>query len=185
MTPQHAEYVEKALKTAAALGNPIYDLTHAALGLCDEAEELTQAIPGSMNMLEELGDLLWFAALAGNVIFNEAELDVWPDNGAAVETRTPEYWITEIIGAACAIAGLIKKPFAYGGSKPVPYKKIASRVTDIIIAVQATATAHGWDMRYVQEANIAKLGARYKGGGFNSDNALNRNTDAEMAAITK
>lgn len=181
MNAQHANYIEQALKTAAALGNPVYDLTHAVLGLCDESEELFNAMPGTMNELEEMGDLLWFCALAGNVIFNEAHIDVWPNGD-----ELPEYAdrIT-IMTAACAAAGLVKKPFAYGDSKPVPYEKVAKLVRSIIFGVQYIANARGLWLDYVQEANIAKLTARYKGGGFNPDNALNRNTDAEMAAITK
>lgn len=179
MTGEHSNYVAAALKTAAQLGNPIFDLVHATLGLCDEASELMNANLGSDNEKEELGDMLWFCALAGNVIFNESHIDVWPSGDyqrGACSRRT-------VMELACDAAGLIKKPFAYGGNRPVPYAEIAEKVHSIILCIEFMAQSSGWTLAEIQQANIAKLQARYKGGTFNSENALNRNTDAEISAL--
>lgn len=179
MTGKHSDYVSAALKTAAQLGNPIFDLVHATLGLCDEAAELAQAYLGSDNEKEELGDMLWFCALAGNVVLNEASIDVWP-SGESNRTPCSRRIVMEL---ACDAAGLIKKPFAYGGNRPVPYSEIAEKVKSIILCIEYLATESGWTLAEIQQANIAKLQARYKGGSFNSGNALNRDTDAELSAL--
>lgn len=66
----------QAMRTAKDMG-PEADLLHAALGLCSEAGEFADAIKGSFaydkeldyeNLVEELGDLLWFVSLACNAL---------------------------------------------------------------------------------------------------------------------
>lgn len=173
-------YVASALKTAADLGSPILNLTHAALGLCDEAEELNNSQPGSPNEMEELGDLLWFAALAGRVASDAigADVWVWRDREAFVSPRQA------ITTCACIVAGLVKKPFAYGvDAKPVPWPEIVENLRTIIRAAEDVAIRRGWTLEQVQAANIAKLASRYKGGGFSASNAANRDASAEMEAI--
>lgn len=180
------EYVGKALKTAVDLGSPVANLTHAILGLCDESMELFDAAPASANELEELGDLLWFCALAGSVIKAESQIDVWEQaalNPLKTESHTSTFDL--IVEQSCTAAGLIKKPFAYGQSKPIPYKEIAAVVSTIISAVERIAIARNWSLEIIQNANIAKLNKRYKGGGFDSTNAFERDTAAEIAAITQ
>lgn len=174
------EYVSAAMKTAADLGSPILNLTHAALGLVDEAEELANSQPGSPNEMEELGDALWFAALAGKVAADAIGADVWSgrDHGAFVSPRAA------ITGCACQVAGLVKKPFAYGvEAKPIPWPEIVERVREIISAIEDVARRRGWTLEQVQAANIGKLSRRYKGAEFNAKHAANRDTSAELEAI--
>lgn len=65
-------YQLQAMRTAASLESVEEDLLHAALGICDEAGEIAKAFKGSLaykkelnveNLVEELGDILWFVAL--------------------------------------------------------------------------------------------------------------------------
>lgn len=180
------EYVGEALKTAVDLGSPVANLTHAILGLCDESMELFDAAPASANELEELGDLLWFCALAGSIIQAESQIDVWEQ--AALNPMNAENHLSTfelITEQSCTAAGLIKKPFAYGESKPIPYKEIAAVISTIISAVERIASARDWSLEIAQNANIAKLQKRYKGGGFDSTNAFERDIAAEIAAITQ
>lgn len=66
------DYQRAAMRTAKDLGTR-GDLTHAALGLCGEAGEFADAVKKYTvydksldvpNCLEEIGDILWFCALA-------------------------------------------------------------------------------------------------------------------------
>ena len=68
----HAE----AMYTAKCMGKE-KDLIHAAMGLCSESGEFMDAIKANFaynkpldteNLIEELGDILWFTALACNAL---------------------------------------------------------------------------------------------------------------------
>jgi NTP pyrophosphatase (non-canonical NTP hydrolase) len=73
------KYQQLAMRTAKT-GDQIYDLRHAALGLASEVGEFTTTIKRvaiydvdltqSMldNLVEELGDILWYVSLAANAI---------------------------------------------------------------------------------------------------------------------
>lgn len=67
-----AVFQEQAMRTAKEI-SPEGDLMHACLGICSEAGEFADALKKSYaydkefdteNALEELGDILWFVALA-------------------------------------------------------------------------------------------------------------------------
>lgn len=178
-------YVQEAVKTAAPMPSNLFHLVHAALGLCDEADELSKATPESTHELEELGDLLWFCALASKVLQDEAGL-------CPFETSSMEPVINHSVSmkniteAALEIAGLIKKPFAYGGQRPVPYQEIADRVSLIIGTIEAVACLRGLSLMQLQKSNLAKLqGAqgRYKNAEFDAADEVARNYDAEQGAI--
>lgn len=66
------DYQKQALRTAKRVDMQ-FDLNHAALGLCGEAGEFADAIKKAnvygkqldrLNAIEELGDILWYVALA-------------------------------------------------------------------------------------------------------------------------
>ena len=70
------EYQASALRTAKSFGDLPTDLTHAALGIATEGGEFTTIVKRAViygkpltgedidHMAEELGDLLWYVALA-------------------------------------------------------------------------------------------------------------------------
>lgn len=69
-------YQEAAMTTKKELGFQM-NLFHAALGLSDEAGEFASAIKAALvygkpldkvNLVEELGDLLWFVSLAADTL---------------------------------------------------------------------------------------------------------------------
>lgn len=171
-------YKEVALKTAAPLDGVIANLTHAALGLCDEAYELSIAQPGSVNEQEELGDCLWFAVLASHFIEKEIKVDPWRERPSqrVVSPRT------NIMMKAMQIAGLIKKPFAYGDKKPIPWHEIADCVGVIISAIEDAANNNGATIGDIMRSNLAKLSFRFDGS-FSSDRAINRDTQTENAVL--
>jgi NTP pyrophosphatase (non-canonical NTP hydrolase) len=71
-TMNFEEYQKNAIRTAKA-GDFVFNLLHAAMGLAGEAGEFVDCVKkyaiygqtlDSKNAIEELGDLLWFVALA-------------------------------------------------------------------------------------------------------------------------
>ena len=74
MTPIDFDiYQRQANRTAKKSGDRNYNLTHAALGLAGEAGEFVDAVKKAAiygkpldvdNLREEMGDLLWYVALA-------------------------------------------------------------------------------------------------------------------------
>ena len=75
-----------------------FDLTHAALGLTSEAGEFADAVKKAIvygkpldkeNLLEELGDLLWFTSFACDVL-NVDMADVMLQNLEKLRKRYPE-----------------------------------------------------------------------------------------------
>lgn len=75
-----------------------FDLLHAALGLTSEAGEFADAVKKNVvygkpldkeNLIEELGDLLWFTSLACDVL-NVDMADVMRSNLEKLQKRYPE-----------------------------------------------------------------------------------------------
>ena len=99
------DYQDNALKTAKA-GDFKFNLTHAAMGLSGEAGEFTDCIKkyvvygqslDKSNAIEEIGDILWFAALACDTLGVDMEL-VAQRNIAKLKTRYPEKYSDEHAG---------------------------------------------------------------------------------------
>lgn len=68
-------YVQDAIRTAKRSDDLKFNLVHAALGLSGEAGEFTDAVKKAViynrdvdrtNLIEELGDALWYIALAAH-----------------------------------------------------------------------------------------------------------------------
>lgn len=146
------------------------DLVHAILGVGDEARELLDAKTPD-NVIEECGDLLWFCALADNAL----ALDLFDNHQRdPVEGVTPY----DIAAAALKLAGLIKKPYAYG--KPLPQAAIVVELLRIVSAVEAIAERLNITLSEVMELNLLKLKMRFPGR-FNCDAAISRNVAHEQA----
>lgn len=91
------EYQDNAVKTAKA-GDFKFNLVHAAMGLAGEAGEFTDCIKkyaiygqslDSRNAAEELGDVLWFVALACDTLGINMEF-IADQNIAKLQKRYPE-----------------------------------------------------------------------------------------------
>jgi len=99
------KYQQLAMRTAKT-GDQIYDLRHAALGLASETGEFTTTVKRMAiydapltpemvdNLLEELGDILWYVSLAANAL--EIRLSsVATANISKLATRYPERYTNE------------------------------------------------------------------------------------------
>lgn len=174
------DYMSLALRSAKDLGASNEDFAHAALGLVDEAYELKLAT-SEENALEELGDLVWFIALAGraldcNPFYLEAGLHSGSRDSGTLGT------MVEFLGEHAAyIAGPAKKWLVSGKR---PDDTIAHRLARMVYLVRAVAEMYGWTLEHVQEANIRKLAARYPEG-FTDWHANHRDVDEEMKALRR
>ncbi|MGP9633756.1 hypothetical protein ACT3R7_11885 [Halomonas sp. AOP43-A1-21] len=167
------EYTPLAMTTASPSAGDhgvSSDLVHAVLGLCDEAKELVEA-KTTENVIEELGDLLWFVALVDSTlalsIFERYKL-------GRVEGATPY----DIVSSALALCGLLKKPYAYG--KGLPTDEMAHHLFVIINAVETMALRLSMTLAEVMELNLLKLKMRFPER-FNCAAAIGRNVAHERA----
>ena len=98
-----AGYQQRAMLTAKRRDFS-FDLMHSALGLSSEAGEFTDAVKKTLvygkaldkeNLLEELGDLCWFIALACEVL-NVEMTDIMEQNIEKLKKRYPEKYSDEL-----------------------------------------------------------------------------------------
>jgi NTP pyrophosphatase (non-canonical NTP hydrolase) len=96
-------YQHRAMRTAKPM-EPDDDLMHAALGLAGEAGEFADAVKKHLvygrpldkeNALEEVGDILWFCALACNVLGVDME-KVAMANIEKLKLRYPEKYADDL-----------------------------------------------------------------------------------------
>jgi len=184
-------YQSIALETASpnAGTNPDVspDLVHAVLGLCDESLELINA-SGFKNKVEELGDLLWFCALANQSINPDGDFSniTTHVNNDSIHNTTEDSLALFISRLSMSTAGLIKKPYAYSKKRALPVDEITQNLSKIVARVAAYADRIGVTLDYLQEANIVKLqgvNGRYKDGVFSADSEIKRDTDSELDHI--
>lgn len=72
-----SDYQRKALRTSPKNSNQDYHLVHAGMGLCTEAGEYMDVLKkhvyydkpfNSVELAEELGDILWYVAIAADAL---------------------------------------------------------------------------------------------------------------------
>ncbi len=103
------DYIKKALQTErkdydfSATGNVTPRIEHAVMGLVTEAGELMDQIKKSkiygreldtINLIEELGDIMWYSALLCDELETDFE-DVWERNVKKLAARYPEKYSHE------------------------------------------------------------------------------------------
>lgn len=71
-----SEYVKKAVATAAPnktnMSDIDFNITHSSLGILSEINELKTA-KDALNIIEELGDILWYVALGAQAVIHTPE----------------------------------------------------------------------------------------------------------------
>lgn len=76
-----------------------------------------------------------------------------------------------LTGEAGEVADIVKKWYSHG--HPLDSDKILLELGDILWYIAGMATANGWTLRTVAEANLTKLRARYPKG-FSTERSLDR-----------
>lgn len=100
-------YQRQANRTAKKGPDLNYNLNHAALGLAGEAGEFVDAVKKSViygkpldvaNLREEMGDLLWYIALACDALGVTMQ-DIAQENVNKLKRRYPDAYSDELAGA--------------------------------------------------------------------------------------
>lgn len=169
----------------------VYRSLHGVLGLHSEISELTQALKEAQtengldetNLVEEIGDLWWYAALLHRLCFG------LPGRPATVRifavqarfdlaiARLEMANLNALVGEG---ADLCKRTLFYG--KQLDTQLL--RVDDILEGLQRLTMACGVDLQEVWKVNIAKLWVRFPDE-FTGEMAINRDTLKELEAMVE
>ena len=172
------DYTTLAMRTMKPMGSDALDFAHAALGMVDESYELILST-SEENTLEELGDLLWFVALAGQATMCHpfpAEQGLHDDDRGDGTILTMVEWLHE---HASLLAGRAKKWMVSGKR---PGDDVEFRLARMVSLVRSIGEQYGWTLEHIQDANIRKLAARYPEG-YSDMRANHRDLYAEERAI--
>lgn len=171
------QYVKDAVRTAAPApyGQPDMNLVHSALGLVTEVEELADSADPE-NTIEELGDIMWYVALALNAAPGQLVESTEPMSYAQLSF---EAGINHLRVCVADWADTVKRDIFYCNTDGYGEQPI-----EAIVRVVATLShLVGVSLKDICGANIRKLKARYPDK-FTTEHAINRNLDAERQALT-
>ncbi|AUR83005.1 NTP pyrophosphohydrolase [Vibrio phage 1.031.O._10N.261.46.F8] len=174
-------YVQLAMRTNSTVvgTHPVHpDIIHSALGMADEILELQEAISkrDTPNIGEEIGDLCWFYALAGNDLAESNYLFFKPEE-IRVDKTNPE------LGLGMAIntyVSHVKKAYAYGKSYQADAR--LKHLWMIWACLTEVAKKYNFTIEDIMQTNIEKLRIRFPDK-FTTDAADSRNLDAERALL--
>lgn len=204
MKPQ--DYVDNVLITEARDFSPVIDrlsvlrnvrLVHASAGISSEIAELFElsnkswngrdAVIDRTNLLEELGDILWYVGIATDALnsveyvttesdFKCKKIEFDDDLNDSLFNSAAR--LSEISGEFADLA--IKKLIFYG--KPFNAEPLNGLLSQIHQVVAILLQEAGFTIEQARERNIAKLKKRY-GDKFSEAAALNRNLEAERTVL--
>lgn len=141
-------------------------MLHATMGACTELAELLDG-DGVVNFVEEAGDVLWYLAIADDVV------------GFYIDTTTymnkpPIYWLGELNDA-------MKRHIFYG--KELDIAKMQLAFNNLFIDLEDTLNRKGFTLALAMEANIRKLEKRFPEKMFTAQAAIHRDVDRELDHI--
>jgi hypothetical protein len=170
---------------------PLLRLLHASLGLASEAGELIDAVRlrgplDRTNLIEEVGDLLWYAALADAAAGGGMGAGLWFQSGPPVEADEAMLYVhlmeghARLSGDIGVLADQAKRALFYG--QPWSTTVVREVVRRIVLQLAWMAGYLGSTLATVAAANVAKLRQRYPER-FSESQAQRRDLPAERAAL--
>jgi len=158
--PMFKEYVPKAIRTESAM-NPFKDdvsvnirITHSMIGITTELNELNKAVAlqDNVNIIEELGDVLWYLAIAEDTLNFTESFDISTENINSIFLGEDEAYSTDVLD-------LIKRSMFYGsefdeGECIKPY-------ISMLLGVIINSLKLGVDLTEIIDVNLKKLYTRY------------------------
>lgn len=172
-------------------GDPSKDFTHAVLGIVTEIHEYLSA-QDDTNGLEELGDLRFYEEALRQVIEDHVGPPAYPVNavldGEGWDGLSAMFLSADIEGPASVTSAYTNsllddaKRWVGYGKQPASLYEVLDTVTHLVEFVNRTGPYPCEDSEHIEATNRAKLDKRYQGL-FTQDKALNRDTQAERAAI--
>ena len=171
-----SEYIPLALRTECDRSscNEQNRLLHAAIGAMTESTELSHFV-GKANFVEELGDILWYMAIAldalGRKELSETQAAGTIHGGNALRTICVE---------SANLLDQMKKNIFYG--KQYDRDDYARSCEFIIHCIRQICVSWAIKFEDVLKANIRKLTVRYPEK-FTDEAAINRDLDSERRAL--
>ena len=167
------EYITKVLRTEAPISTDVISrmtdvrtarLLHAVLGMAGEYMEVFNA-QGKDNRKKELGDVMWYVALAIDVclggLTTETYNAAWLFTGAVTHWSTPSSITLRLLFMRISHSvDIVKKHIFYG--KPLDFEDIASDLYVVISRIRELCLEWDIDFMDLLETNIRKLEVRYK-----------------------
>lgn len=172
-------YIEQATRTESVdlfkVDSP--RLLHAAIGAMTEASELLLADDDAINVKEEMGDILWYIAIA-------CATEGWTFEQLILQAdvqRCEEDPLQAMLGGAADALDVVKRGLFYG--IPTDREKFMVHFGTLLLSIQYLAQDCSWKIEDLQEANIAKLTTRFPDK-FTSEAAVERDIEAEREALS-
>lgn len=172
------DYITKATRTESVelfkVDSP--RLLHAAVGISTEVTELLLAEQDVTNVKEEMGDILWYVAIAASELrINFTDFLLLADQ--EVLNSDP---LKALLWGAAESLDVVKRSLFYGLG--LDEAKFGLAVGTVLRAVEMLAADEGWTLAELQETNIAKLTKRYPEK-FTRGAAVDRDLEAEREAV--
>lgn len=171
------EYGPLAMRTAKLMSSLDSTLTHGAMGCMTEAGEVAETVVKSAlggeldrtNLLEELGDGLWFAEYMVQAVGSSLDAIMaseplsTPREIGVTLTQCELEWLQINTLSYCAssekIGTLVKAAVCYG--KPLDFDALHEAIRNYTLANCQLLFSLGFSLDYVLEANVKKLRKRY------------------------
>ncbi len=172
-----AEYIPLAIRTECDRSscNEQHRLLHAAMGAMTESIELT-FYRSKRNLVEELGDICWYMAIALDALGRKTILERPRDIGSHSKRSS----ILVISAESAILLDTMKKNIFYG--KQYDREDYAASCEVIIHWIQQICFKQKFLFEDVLAANIRKLRVRYPDK-FTDESAVNRDLASEEQAL--
>lgn len=150
------EYQKLALRTlpakeSATLDHRQIQLVHAIFGISGEIGEIIQDLEDRANVIQEVGDILWYVAIALDAIdFDFEDLEYTVDVSHTYDDLT--------IQTSIAV-DIVKRHIFY--KSEFNFEKFLLAIGGIMSALYGIAEEYRFNLEKAMELNIAKLKSRY------------------------
>lgn len=191
------EYLEKSERTLSYQFNSnksVEKLLHGTIGMITEVDEFLENFSeeswlqrlrvaigieknkfDSINVIEELGDITWYAAIFFREFPTMSYSDIIPS-----EVSSPFKSSLQIMSFSCEILDMMKKKIYY--NKDYSDENLQMLVSEIMSIVLGICEYYNISIEDVFQRNISKLEKRYPEK-FTSENAINRNLELERKTL--
>lgn len=191
------EYLKLAPRTCKELP-AIKHIEHMAMGVVGEFGEIIDAIKKSeiygkeldkVNLTEEVGDALWYAACLIDVFGLPEEYETFESLAAQTSLQKLENSRKAVVRhllnmnhTVAGIAGALAAVTDLDPDEDLNVAEVKDAAAGLLILLYGTALLLDVDIYEAMDRNIAKLAKRY-GDKYSDYNALNRDLDSERKLL--
>lgn len=177
-----SQYQIEANRTCPSLGSEAIDLAHMVLGMFSEQEEYLKAIvkEDKVNIQEEISDMYWY--IANYCTIRNYDLEELWRNRFDCNLESWEEEVNTFTVFLSRLQDLVKKNLAY--KKEIKRDVEENTLKGLLLTLQVTLEDDNVDLEQGLQNNIDKLRIRFPEK-FTTENAINRNLDAERKELEK